>query len=371
MRWVLALAVALMSVVLVSCSGTPGPAPVPVGGVEGTTLEPGTATTPPKPAPGISGTSRPATEPARPQLVGTVVAVVNNDIVTKQEVLDALKPEFARIDADASLSAEGRQTRKGELIEQEGRLQVERLLALQEARKRLNEEQQARIQQDVDYYIKGLIRRVGSVAQLEKELAAEGQTLQSRKTEELERRMVSELWQQELGSQVFVRPAEMQAYYQAHRGDYHQKAAVRIRQIFLSLTASSNAEEARRRGVELLERLRKGEDFAYLAKEYSQGPNAADGGLWPEFVEQGSGGFRPEVEKVAFRTPVKQVSPLIQTEIGYHIIRVEDLRPERQIPFAEVQDKIAETLSRDKLEAKRRDFVETLWKRSYVQVKWK
>lgn len=370
MRRILLWATAVvMSVGLVSCKSTPK---TDSGSINASPTDiPALEAVPSEGAPG-AGPARPATtETPRPHVVGGVVAVVNSDIVTREEVLEELAPQFAKLDTDASLTEEGRRAKRAELVELEVRFKVERLLALQEARRRLNEQQQAKIERDVDYYIKGLIRSVGSSAQLEKQLSAQGKTIEIRKSEEVENRMLAALWDQETGQHTFVRPAERRAYYENHRSDYQQKRAVQIRQIFVDYNSSATKEGARDFSVGLLARLKKGEDFAHLAQQYSDDPNASQGGLWKDYLEEGSGQVRPEVEKAAFAMAVKQTSPLIESDIGYHIIKVEDVRPERLIPYSEVEDQITDTLRNAKMEQKRREVIDRLWKNSYVRIQWK
>ena len=371
-RFVTLFAAALLTVGVLSCKGTPKSPPKPT--VSPLVPEPKTETRPVRPA-----RVRPTVGPARDdaakagsvEVLGAVVAVVNSEIITKEEILSDLSDEFVKLEADRSYSEHGRRVRRTELIRDRIRFHVERQLALQEADRRLSEEQQEMIEMNVDHYVKGLIRSIGSAAQLEKELARKGQTIKTKRTEEIENRMLAQLWQTEIGKHTFVRPREMRAYYETHTADYHRKRAVRIRQIYLSFAGSADKAQARQKGIDILERLGKGEDFAHLATKYSQGPHAAEGGLWEEFIESGSGELRPEVERVVFRLSVKQISPLIESEIGCHIIKAEDVRPERQVPFAEVQEEIAKTLRAEKREAKKRQFIEKLWKNSYVEVRWK
>ena len=358
------LAAVLLLAGLVSCKGTPERVTPP-------------AETPSEPIVSERTTVSPTArhdyvkDPVNPDVVGAVVLVVNEEIVTKEEILDDLKTDFAKIDSDKSLTELGRREKRAKLIHDQLHYRAEQMLALQEARRRLDEEQKARIERDVDYYVKSLIRKVGSAAQLEQELASQGLTIKTKTTAEIERRMIAELLIEQIGQHTLVRPQEMRAYYDAHAADYHRKRAVHIRQIFLAFTGFADKEPVRQRARDVLARLKKGEDFAALAKRYSQGPHAAEGGLWPEFIERGTGELRPEVEKVVFRLPVKGVSPLIETEIGCHIIKVDDLRPERQIPFTEVQEDISGVLQNQKHEARKREFIDKLWKNSYVQVRWK
>ena len=104
---------AMMPVVLVSCKSTPGTAPAPKeSGGMGLSVAPSERpAVPPKgPARVEVPPARPA-QPVHPQLVGGVMAVVNSDIVTKEEVLDDLRPAFAKLDADPSLTDEGRKVK--------------------------------------------------------------------------------------------------------------------------------------------------------------------------------------------------------------------------------------------------------------------
>ena len=145
---------------------------------------------------------------------------------------------------------------------------------------------------------------------------------------------------------------------------------MQIREIFLALSSYATKEDALRKGRDLLKRIAAGEDFARLAKEYSEGPYAKDGGLW-EFVVQGSGAFRPEVEKIAFSLAPKAVSDVILSEIGVHIIKVEDIHAAHTVPFLEVQEGIATKLRQEKREQLYRQFIKKLWDRSYVDIRWK
>ena len=311
-----------------------------------------------------------ATYEPDPNVVGTVVAVVNGDIVTKEEVLSEVRGKLDAIDADASLTPVGKEAKRKEVISGQLMYKVERLLALQEARRVITVEEEQRIETDVDTLVKDTIRTLGTTTELEDELAKKGQTIEEQKQTERDNRRIRALLASEIDAHVDVTPGEMQAYYAAHRGDYESKAQVKIRQIFLSWGNHASRQEATDKGRDLLKRIRNGEDFGGLAEQYSDGPYAKGGGLW-EFVTEGSGAFRPEVEKVAFSLGPKQVSDVISSEIGVHIIKVEDVHRARTAPFPEVQDKISAKLRADKRQHLYRQLIKKLWDKSYVDVRWR
>jgi len=352
---------------------TPKPAPTPPASpvaVRPATPPPTPAMPPLAPAPlGEPLHPMPRYEP-QPDIVGTVVAVVNGDIVTREAVLNEIRPQLNAVDRDASLTAFGREAKRRDLITTRVMVDVERLLLLQEARRVVPPEEGERIEADATSFMKDTIRYVGTLTRLETTLAEKGRTVSEQKQTEVNARLIQALLLREVYSKVDVTPAEMQSYYEAHRADYAEKKQVQIREIFLNVPAGTPNTEAIARARDLLKRIAAGEDFSTLAKQYSDGPNAKTGGLW-EFVTEGQGTFRHNVDEAAFSLAPKAVSDIIESEIGVHIIKVEDLRPARTIPFPELQDEIMMKLRSDQREAFYRQLINKNWDRSYVDIRWK
>lgn len=124
-----------------------------------------------------------------------------------------------------------------------------------------------------------------------------------------------------------VSPEEIQRYYNEHPNEFEQ---VKARHILFSLrpqagqATSPDKERVRKRALQVLQRLRAGEDFATLAKEYSDDPgtkeNGGDLGYFPR------GRMVKEFEEMAFSLSPGQMSDLVETTYGFHIIKVEDKR---------------------------------------------
>ena len=130
--------------------------------------------------------------------------------------------------------------------------------------------------------------------------------------------------------------------------DGKRKAHVRM---ISRLTPPEGTPEQRAAVRADAERIRKeaasGKDFAALAKEHSQGPGAADGG---DIGEVDRGQMQEEFEKAVFSLKPGQVSDVIETETGFHIIKVEQRAGEAHQPLAEVKDDIREKLYRENME---------------------
>lgn len=149
--------------------------------------------------------------------------------------------------------------------------------------------------------------------------------------------------------QVQVDDSEVQRYYDAHLEEFRQPERVHARHILFRVSPTATAEEkdaVRKRAAEILERVRKGEDFAQLAQTYSEdpgsGPKGGDLGFFPR------GQMVPAFEAVAFSLPPGTTSDLVETNFGFHIIRVEEKEEARTKPIEEVRDTIRSRLQKEK-----------------------
>jgi parvulin-like peptidyl-prolyl isomerase len=105
----------------------------------------------------------------------------------------------------------------------------------------------------------------------------------------------------------------------------------------------------------VLKQLREGADFAELAKQYSDDRGSkANGGMIYGWAEKGK--FVPPFEEAAFAMEPGQISDLVLTRFGYHIIRLDEKRAATQLTFDEVDDKIEADL-RKQLLAERRELL--------------
>ncbi len=135
-----------------------------------------------------------------------------------------------------------------------------------------------------------------------------------------------------------VSDQEVEQYYNEHKNEFEE---VRARHILVGTSAPENIqtgndqkkpasqkaltkEEARKKAQSLLDRIRRGEDFAKLAVENSDDPGSkAQGGEMPFFSR---GEMVPEFDQAAFSMSAGQLSELVETQFGFHIIRVEERR---------------------------------------------
>jgi peptidyl-prolyl cis-trans isomerase D len=158
-------------------------------------------------------------------------------------------------------------------------------------------------------------------------------------------------------SKATVGAADIQRFYSSHLDQYRLPERVKVRHILITTpppgadgkTDQKAVDEARAKATDVLKQLKAGGNFAELAKKYSQDPGSADKGGELGWAQRG--GFVPEFEKVAFALNPGQISDLVQTSFGFHIIQGEEKDTARVKPLAEVKDEIEKQLKAEKVSA--------------------
>jgi foldase protein PrsA len=128
---------------------------------------------------------------------------------------------------------------------------------------------------------------------------------------------------------------------------YNQDKTATVRHILLMTQGKSDSEKAeiRKKMEMILDKARKGADFAKLANEYSEDPGSnKNGGLYENF---GKGRMVKPFEDAAFSVPIGGISDIVETEYGYHILKVIDRKKETK-PLSEVHDQLKQQLEQQK-----------------------
>lgn len=281
-----------------------------------------------------------ASDPAlvAPEVVNRVVATIDGEPVTLFELRTFADQMRQRAGAGGDVPADDR-AMLDELV-------LEKLL-----HKQIQEQGVAATDQQIDAYIMSIKERNKlDDAQLKQALAQQGLTWEAYRNQvraDIER---AALINKEIRNKVNVSPEEIERYYKEHLDQYGmpEKAHVRLISVLLPSGASPEQKAALRAEAE---KVRKeaagGKDFAALAKEHSQGPGADQGGDLGE-IERGK--MQAEFEKAAFALKPGEVSDVIETESGYHILKVEQRSGEAHQPLAEVSGDIKEKLYRENME---------------------
>ncbi|WP_318842537.1 peptidylprolyl isomerase [Citrifermentans bremense] len=169
------------------------------------------------------------------------------------------------------------------------------------------------------------------------------------------------LMSQEVRSKVQVGEREMREYYQANIAAYGGSEVYSARHIFFKVDKKGGAGElskAETRANEVLAKARAGEDFAALAKKYSDDPAAAkDGGDLGTFKKAD---MLPEIGDTVSAMKPGEVSSIVRSPAGLHIIKLEGKKQEAGRPFDQVKDSIEDTLYKKKSDERFAQWVKEL-----------
>lgn len=301
----------------------------------------------------------PETLPAA-QLIGGIAATVNEEPITTVELdkeVQQMRKEQDKLPASekgALRSAALNRLVDKKLIEQKVReldIKVsdeEVRLAIEDVKRQNNLSQEA----------------------LEQALAGQGISFEQYKRQLKEQLERLRLMSQEVRSKVQVGEREVREYYEANRARYGAEEEFHARHIFFKVEKKGGAEELARveqLAGEVLKEARSGKDFAELARKYSTDPAAArDGGDLGTFKRED---MVPEIGNTVAALKPGEVSDLVLSPAGLHIIKLEERKPGKGKPFEEVKDEIEEQLYKKKADERFNQWVKDLRAAAAIEIK--
>jgi peptidyl-prolyl cis-trans isomerase C len=329
-------------------------------GQPGQATQPGTA----KPAAGTPGApgaqGQPTPPPAKPvpAVLPQVVARVNGEDVGKGELERAIR------------NVEGR---AGRPVPQEQRDQVYRgvldeLLAF----KLVQAEGKARgitvTEPEIDGRIGELRKNFQTEDAFTQALKGKQMTLVDLKNETRTELLVNKTMEAEVAPKVNVTPQDLDTYYKEHPDQFKQPEQLRASHILFAVDGSATEDfkkTTRGQAEAVLKRAQAGEDFAGLAKQFSKDSSAANGGDLNFFPR---GQMVPSFDQAAFALKPGEISGIVESQFGYHIIKVTDYKPARAVPLAEVNDRLTQFLRQRKQQELIQQFVQSLRTKYKVEV---
>ncbi len=220
----------------------------------------------------------------------------------------------------------------------------------------------------INRVIKANIKKFGSEENFKKALKRNGLDIKSFRERIKKYSMVRQLLA-DLMEESKCSDEEARRYYEKHRSSFKRPESVHLFHIHIKVSPTATEKEWKEKkkfAEKILERLKKGESFYDLAYKYSDDQYRVKGGDMG-FIHKGR--LRPEeLDKVAFSLKVGELSDVIQTIYGYHILKVTEKKPPEQLGFDEVKDRIKNKLTKKKYENKKREIIERMRKKYPVQV---
>jgi peptidyl-prolyl cis-trans isomerase C len=320
-----------------------------------------TAAAPDAPAP-----SKPA--PKIGDLFPDVVVAKGKGVEVKRSQLDD-----AMVSIKSSIAARGQDVPPAEMNRLEQQI-LDRLIQIQILLLKATDSDKAVGKEACTKRMDGIKARAGSDEVLNRQLKAMGTTeteLQAKMTEEITAQTVLE---REL--KINVSEEDIKKFYDDNPSKFEQPEMVRASHILLSTrdpeTNKDLSEDQktakRKKAEELLKRARAGEDFAKLAKENSEDPGSKDKGGEYQFSR---GQMVGEFETAAFSLKTNEISDIVTTQFGYHIIKLSEKIPAKKIELTKVTPDVKEYLTQQQMQKRQQDvqdYLQKLKKESAVEI---
>ena len=328
------------------------------GSVQGDTNAPAQKAEAVKPVP--AEPAKPAAAPEMkkqeaPKAEGSDTAVtVNGAVITEADIDARLKPMIDRM--------AGRMDPN--MIEQRKKMMRDRMLEAMISEKILDEQVKKNnitvTDSDVNDKITEMIKPQGITPDMLRSILAQ----QGRTYEQLFDQVKKEIGYEKLfeakAGPVEINDAEAKAYYEENKDNYNQPEQVKASHILIKVAPSATTEEkaaAKEKAEKLLKQVKEGGDFAQLAKDNSDCPSKAKGGDLGYFDRTT---MVKEFSDAAFAMKVGQVSDVVETQFGYHIIKVTDHKNAGMTSFDEVKDEITKGLKQQKLAVASKEYLDKL-----------
>ncbi len=236
-------------------------------------------------------------------------------------------------------------------------LLLDRLVVTELLVKRATADDKTKAKELADRVSGDLHRQAGTEDAFKRQVLAMGFTPEDLEKQILERALCEQVVDRELRSKVSLTDAEVKQFYTDNPEQMQRPETVRASHLLLSTrnpVTDQDYEEAKKKEKhqlmeKLLERARKGEDFAALVKEYSEDPGSRDKGGEYTFRR---GQMVPEFERAAFALKTNQISDIVTTRFGYHIIKLLERTPATKLELAQVDKDIRETLTHQRVQDK-------------------
>jgi len=291
------------------------------------------------------------------KIIERIIARVNNEVITQSRYDDEqaqLRSRLAEQYSGAELDTEVRDQSKNLL-----RDLIDESLMVQKAK-----DLDINVETDVIKQLDDIRKKnnLATLEDLETAIEKEGMNYEDFKDKIRRSLLMREVMEREVGSRIQVSQEDARKFYDAHKNDFKSPGMVHLQQILVS-TDKRKPEEAEKRANDALAELKAGQKFSEVAKKYSDGPSAEQGGDVGMLKE---GTLAPDIAAVVTKLDVNEFSSPIQTKYGYLILKVME-RMSPGIPkYEEVEERVKEALYNQKMEPRLREYLSQLRKDSYI-----
>lgn len=296
-------------------------------------------------------------------VVDRIVAIVNQEIITLSEIEKYAEPFMKELKSKDPLQ---KKEERKELYRKILDKLIEEKLLDQEAKKLGIKVTSKEIETAIED-----IKQKNNLTQeeLEKALEKEGLTLEFFKRQIERRLQSSKLINLSIKVDFKIDEKRLKEFYENNIELYKRHELYRPAHIFFAIPKDASADkinEIKKRCQMVLEKIRNGEDFGEMALLYSEDPSSKDRGDLGYFKK---GELLPTIEKEALRLKVGEISGIVRSEFGFHIIKLIDRKGGDPIPFEEVVENVRKDFIEREMEKGLKQYLSTLREKSVIEIK--
>jgi peptidyl-prolyl cis-trans isomerase C len=314
-------------------------------------------------APDSSAPAKPTVKAS--DLFPDTVIAKGKGVEVKRSQLD---DEVVRVKAQALAARQPIPPDKVNLLEQQ---LLDQMIQLQLINAKASEAEKSDAKKQAEKQLAEAKTQLGSDENLNLRLKAQGLTRQDLLAKWTEGETAKNVLVREL--KINIPEQELKKFYDDNPAQFEEPEMVRASHILLSTREADNVKELpeekkaakHKLAEELVKRARAGEDFAKLAREYSEDPGSKDNGGEYKFPR---GQMVKEFETAAFNLKTNEVSDIVTTQFGYHIIKLSQKYPAKKHELSEVAPRIKDYLTQVAIQKQSGPYIEQLKKDAGVEI---
>ncbi len=292
-------------------------------------------------------------QPAQKPLNDSIIAIVNNDVITLKDLKDYIAGIYRQLKIEHNSPAEIQEIMS--TYEQKG---IEQLIEDKLILAAANEKGLEIRPEVLGKRLKEIRSRYATEEEFIAVLQKQGLTITDVKNKLLNQMKARYIVDIEVRDKIFVNPQDVTDYFNNHMDQFTRKTRYSLQSVYISF--DKGKQEARNRAAEARAKLAAGEDFQKVFDAYSELPSVGA-------IEQGQ--MVPAIEDVIFALSLEEVSEPVEVDGGIYVFKVTGISPGRRESLTEAKEKIYNRLYDVQFQLKFQDWITKLRKKSYVEIR--
>jgi len=291
----------------------------------------------------------------------TIIAVVEDRVITRAEVMKEVEPFIPQIRAQSRSEFEFSK-RVNSYIHEIVQNMIDRELIVKDFKAKGMTIPQSYLDTQFDDYLNREFN--GDRAEFIKFIQSQGKTIKQFREEQEKDIIVGYMQGQQRQTAAEISPQKILEYFDANKSKWYSPASAKISLITLKTGMHATFEDNKKLAEDIMARIKKGEDFADLARKYSKDDSSAKGGEWGWYKK---GELNPLLDKEAFSIKAGEVTKPVVIGDMIFILKVEEKKPEGIQKIDDVREQIEWTIVEQNGKAMYKKWVEGLRKKAYVK----